>query len=144
MEIDTSRWEAVGETSNTKYYLIEPQILAAVPRVGARDDGPSAQENVEFQVEFFRKTGKGGVAVVFVDRLVSQDKDARRVYQTVPDPRILVGSALVGGSLLGRAIVSFFLGFARPAVAIKMCATVEEALPWAREIVERASAAAAE
>jgi hypothetical protein len=140
MEIDTSRWEAVGETANCRYYLIEPQILAAVPRVGARDDGPSATENESFQNAYFRKTGRPGVTVVFVDRLVGQDKDARRVYQTLPDIKAHRGTALVGGSLLGRAIGSFFLGLSKPQVAIKMFADLDKALPWARQIVAAGAA----
>lgn len=132
-EIDTTGWKPVGESANTDYFHIEPGVLGAVPRQGSVDDLASARDNVNFQNTYWREHG-GGVVVVFVDRLASQDKDARRIYQSEPDLSVFWGTALVGGSLLGRAIGSFFLGIARPAVPLKMCATLDDALLWARSI----------
>ena len=39
LEVDTTQWKAVGETSNTKYFEVEPDILAAVPDKGSSDNG---------------------------------------------------------------------------------------------------------
>lgn len=137
MNIDTSKWKPVGESSNSRYYEIEPYVLGAVPNEGAKDDLGGARDNVRFQMDHFRKLGRGGVVVVFFDRLVSQDKDARRVYQIEPDPELMRGTALVGGTPLGRAIASFFLGLARPRIPVKMFSDLDGALVWARELNDR-------
>jgi hypothetical protein len=138
MAIDVSKWRHVGDGGNTKYYEILPDVLAAVPNQGAVDDLNSVRENVAFQNEHWRRAGYSGVVVVFFDQMASQDKDARRVYQTDPDPTVFLGSALVGGSMLSRAMMSFFLGLAKPRVPIKVCPNVEEALVWARQINDAA------
>jgi len=138
LELDTSRWAPAGATSNTRYFEIEPRVLGAVPHPGSVDDGRSAAENVALQNEHWRKAGHSGVVVVFADNLTSQDKDARRVYQTGPDPTCILGTALVGGTLLSRAIISFFLGIARPQIPVKMAPTLEDALGWAHQLIAAA------
>jgi hypothetical protein len=128
---NTSGWEAAGETSNTRYFVVEDRILAGVPPPGAVDDAASARANITFQQGYFRKTAPG-VVIIFFDNLVSQDKGARGVYQTEGDPAVLLGTALVGGSLLSRAMGSFFMGLSKPKVAVKMFADVDAAIVWAR------------
>lgn len=132
--IDTSRLKEVGASSNTRYYSIEEGVVLGIPHDGARDDEASARQNVEFQCSYFRDAGRGGVVVIDIDPLTSQDKGARRVYQAEPDPEHMRGTALVGGKLLARAIGSFFLGLSKPRIPIKMCADLDGALAWAREI----------
>jgi len=132
--IDTSAWTPVGESSNSSYFLVEPGILAAVPNEGARDDFASATSNQRFQNEFFQKSGTPGVVVVFIDPMVSQDAAARRVYGTDPDVKVLRASALVGGTLLSRAMISFFMGISRPRVPVKTFADGASAIAWAREV----------
>lgn len=131
---DTSGWELVGETFNARYYLIETRIVAVVPHPKSQDSEATAKENVDLQVKLCASQGSG-VVIVFVDNLVSQDKAARRVYGTRPDPEILIGCALLCGSILGRAIGSFFLGLSRPKVKIKMFGRLEDAVAWAHEIL---------
>jgi hypothetical protein len=128
---DTSGWEAVGETSNTRYFAIRDRVLAAVPLPGSNDTLATARENVAFQGSFFAKRGQRGVVVVLLDNLVGQDKDARRVYQTEIDVERILVTCLVGGTLLSRAMASFFLGLAKPRVPIKMCKNLDEALAHA-------------
>ena len=82
--------------------------------------------------------------MIFFDNMVSQDKDARRAYQTDADPALMRGVALVGGSMLARAIGSFFLGISRPRVALKMFGTLEQARHWADERNRAAAASAPE
>lgn len=129
---DTSRWKPVGETTNTRYFLVEERVLAGVPPPGASDDAKTARENIDFQQDYFKKH-EPGVIIVFFDNLVSQDKGARSVYQTYGDPKVLLGTALVGGNLLSRAMGSFFMGLSKPKVAVKMFRTLEEAVVWAHE-----------
>ena len=129
---DTRGWKSVGETSNTRYFLVEERVLAGVPPPGSIDDAKSARENIDFQQDYFRKH-QPGVIIVFFDNLVSQDKGARSVYQTHGDPKLLLGTALVGGNLLSRAMGSFFMGLSKPKVAVKMFRTLDEAVVWAHE-----------
>jgi hypothetical protein len=133
-DIDTTGWNPAGRTSNTEYFAVGDDILAAVPDKGSADTEATARENCDFQNGFFEKRGRSGLVVVFFDRMASQDKGARRVYQSAPDPNLFWGTALVGGSMLGRAMASFFLGLAKPRVPIKMCASFDDARDWAREL----------
>ncbi len=114
--------------------MVEPRILAAVPHEGSRDDFDSATANQRFQNEYFRTAGAPGVVVVFIDRMVSQDAAARRVYGTDLDVALIRGSALVGGTLLSRAMISFFLGISRTRVPVKTFADGQSAIAWAREV----------
>jgi hypothetical protein len=129
---DTSRWKPVGQTSNTRYFLVEERVLAGVPPPGSVDDAKNARENIDFQQDYFEKS-RAGVTIIFFDNLVSQDKGARAVYQTRGDPNFLLGTALVGGNLLSRAMGSFFMGLSKPRVAVKMFRALDEAVVWARE-----------
>lgn len=129
---DTSRWKPVGETSNTRYFLVEERVLAGLPAPGSADDAKTARENIDFQQDYFEKS-RPGVIIIFFDNLVSQDKGARSVYQTRGDPKLLLGTALVGGNLLSRAMGSFFMGLSKPKVAVKMFRTLDEAVVWAHE-----------
>jgi hypothetical protein len=42
---------------------------------------------------------------------------------------------MIGGSMLARAIGSFFLGLARPRVPFKLVATFPEGMAWARKLL---------
>lgn len=141
-EIDTTGWTPIGETATCLYFEIEPQVIAAVPHQGSSDNGATARQNVEFQLDYLRAHGGSGVVIVFFDRMTGQDSEARRMYGQLPELAVMLGTALVGGTMLGRAIGTFFLGVARPRVPVQMFSTVEEALPWARAL-NRAAAAAA-
>ena len=143
MDVDTSRWTLVGETANSRYFELEPGILAAVPHPGSKDDRATASENQRFQNEHWCSRGRGGVVLVFFDRMVSQDKDARRVYQYEPDVRYMRATLLIGGTLLSRAMGSFFLGLTRSRIPVKMFGTLDEALAQARQINAEADAATA-
>lgn len=133
-EIDTSGWTPIGETANTSYFEIEPQVIAAVPHQGSMDNGSTARQNVEFQLTYLRTHGGSGTVIVFFDRMTGQDSEARRMYSQLPDLAVLSGTALVGGTMLGRAIGTFFLGVARPRVPVQIFSSVEEALVWARAL----------
>jgi hypothetical protein len=137
VEIDVSRWTLVGETANAKNYAAEPNVLAVVPDPGTHDTGATARENILAQAAYLRPLG-GGVVVIFFDNLASQDKDARRVYQTECDPSWMRGTALIGGSMLSRAIASFFLGLSRPRTPVRMFGAFDDALAWAHELNGRA------
>jgi hypothetical protein len=121
----------VGEIGNSVYYELDDDILIAIPHEGTKDDGSSARINREAQVRYFREKGKKGCIAIYFDRMAGQDKDARKVYEAMDD--VLTCTALIGGSMLTRAMFSFFLGLARARVPIKLFADLESALPWIRE-----------
>jgi hypothetical protein len=134
VEPDISNWKKLGATSNTQYYEIEPGMLAALPHLGASDDEHSARQNNVFQMDYFREARRSGCVVVLFDRMKGQDAGARRVYQAEPDSKLLLGTALVGGTLLGRAMASFFLGLSKTQVRVKLFGEMKDALHWARSL----------
>ena len=134
VEPDISSWKKLGATANTQYYEIEPGMLGAIRHPGSSDDARSARQNNVFQMEYFRGGSRPGCVVVFFDRMKGQDAGARRVYQREPDAKLLLGTALVGGSLLGRAMASFFLGLSKTHVPVKLFGDLHDALHWARRL----------
>lgn len=134
---DTSRWPSVGESANTRYFAVEPRILAGIPRVGTVDDEKSALDNVAFQHAYFERH-EPGVVIVFFDNMVSQDKGARAVYQSSTNASLLLATALVGGNLLSRAMGSFFMGLSKPTMPVKMFGTLDEAVVWAHDRIAAA------
>ena len=128
-------WNEIGETSDSRIYEVEAGIVAIVPYVGCDDTEATALEKTRVVNEHYRRAGRKGTVLVFVDPIRRQDRSARRVYQddSVHNPLVL-GTALVGNSALGRAIGSFFLGFAKLNIPLQMFATLEDALPWCRAI----------
>jgi hypothetical protein len=121
----------VGTTTNCRFFEVEPGVLAVVPLAAAVDDEKTALENFAFEESYFRKLGRSGVSLVLVDNAVSQDREARRVYQRSRSTQV-AAVAFVADTLLGRAIASFMLGGRESGAPVKMFATVEDALPWAR------------
>ena len=142
-EIDVSSWTLIGETANSRNYAVEPNVLAVVPHPGSHDTGATARENIVSQRAYLRPLG-GGVVMIFFDNLAGQDKDARRVYQVESDPSWMRGTALIGGSMLSRAIGAFFLGLSRPQSPLRMFGSFDDALTWAHQLNSRAPAAGTE
>jgi hypothetical protein len=131
---DTSGWTAIGRRGNSTYFVPFEGVLVAVPDEGCVDTAETARENQDFQHEHFRKRGRPGVILIYFDLINELNKDARDVY-TRSDPKYLRGVALVGGSLLSRAMASFFMGIiAKPLIPLRMFGSTEEALKWAREL----------
>lgn len=132
VDVAARGWSIVGETTNMRFFDVGGGVLAAVPLAGAVDDEATAAENLAFQAAYFRGLGAPGLVIVLMDGLVSQDKDARRIYRESGEPFVrAVG--LVASSLLGRAIASFSIGIRKPKVPMKHFTTLDEAIEWARE-----------
>jgi hypothetical protein len=131
MSIDPS-WPKLGRTGNAAFHLAEPRIIVVAPDEGCTDDETTARQSVGMQHEHWRAHGRSGVAIVLMDRVTHQTKDARRVYQTEVDPELITGFGLVSSSVFGRAVASVFMGLARPRVPTHMFATLALALQWAR------------
>lgn len=132
--LDTSSWTPAGETVNARYFAIEPRVLALVAHPKTVDDGTTAVENAALQRRHFETHGRG-VLLVFIDPTCTQERSARDVYTRSFPNGELGGVAYIGGSLMSRAAASLFIGFSKPRIPIKMFATLDEALPWARALV---------
>jgi hypothetical protein len=132
-ELNTDAWQFVGETTNSRCYMIEPDIMLAVPHPGTRDTEASARENVNFQVGHYRSRGLCGVILIMADRIQSLDKEARRVYQEEIDGTYIRAAGMIGVSLLARAIGSFLIGLSKPKIPFKLFSDLEPATAWARQ-----------
>lgn len=123
-------WANVGQTKNTKYYHLKEDILLVIPDSNAKDDGTSALENAEFQIEFAKKIKKKCATIVIVSNLMSQDSDARRVYAEKMSPEFFFAAALIVTNPLSRAIGSFFLGLTKPKFPTQLFPDIESAMTW--------------
>lgn len=130
MEIDPSGWPKVGGTKAGAYHEVEPDVLVAVPRPGYEQSTQGARGSLEEMNRIARDRGRKQGLIVLVDRVESQDAGARRVWRNEMDERLICALALVGGTMLGRAIGSFFVGVYRPAVATRLVASFDEAVDW--------------
>ncbi len=126
---------SVGRSVNTTYFAANPRVLIAWPDEGTLDTGPTASENIDFQMEYFSRLGQPGIVVIYFDRLQGQDRGARKVYSARTEKSWALGIVLVGGSLLTRALGSFFMGLSRPVVPIRMFETLEDASGWIDELL---------
>jgi len=63
-------WKSVGRTSNTSYYLAEPDMLIIIPETGLKDNAASAKENTEFQIALAQNTGRPLGLVVYMTSLL--------------------------------------------------------------------------
>jgi hypothetical protein len=134
---DVSGWTPLGQHGNSRYFVPSEGILVVVPDEGTIDTAATAKANQAYQHEYFKQKGRPGVVIIYFDLIKELNKDARSVY-TQSDPRYLCGVALVGGTLLSRAMASFFMGIiSPPPIPLKMLPSTEEALRWSREILEK-------
>lgn len=134
---DVSRWTKVGATDNADVYEIEPGILGVMPHVESIDTEETATQCIEIQHRHWRALGLRGGAVIFMDRVRDSQAGARKVYGKLPDPSLITGFALIGGTVFGRAVGSVFLGLSRPSAPTKMFGDLERALLWLRELGPR-------
>jgi hypothetical protein len=138
MAIDTSAWKRIGRSDNADFFEVEPRILAVVPFDRCDDNEETARASIRIQLEHLRATQTRAGVLVFVDRVLTQSTDAREVYRSAPDPAFQACFALVGGTIFGRAVGSFFIGIHPPRVPTRMFATAEDALAWARVMAREA------
>jgi hypothetical protein len=125
------QWKPLGRTLNTHYFLLADDVLIVLPDKGLRDDGASAQVNIDYQISYARLLGRRCCVIVVIDSLSSQDSEARRIYASGMQPTLFYAAALVVTSPLARAIGSFFLGLTKPAVPTRLFESVEAAAAWA-------------
>jgi hypothetical protein len=124
----------IGRSSNADFYEIDARVLAVVPFDRCTDDEGTASESVRIQLEHLRARGRRAGVVVFMDRVLTQNAAARQVYRDNPDPSHQACFALVGGTMFGRAVASFFIGLHPPRVPTRLFASAEQAIDWARRM----------
>jgi hypothetical protein len=132
MTIDMKNWTKFGQTVNADFYEVSPGILAVVPFNGAVDDETTAKASLQTQLEYLRPKNRKAAVVILMDNIVHQTAGARAVYRDMADPAYQTCFALVGGTVFGRAVGSFFLGLSKPRVPTQMFAALEQALEWCR------------
>jgi hypothetical protein len=132
--VDTSQWTAVGSTSAYAYYAVTPDLLALIPFEGARDTGKTARENLDWQDAYWRKMGHTGSIAIFVDGVVDQDDEARRVYADESKGALTHGAVLIGGTFWGRAAAKVFLAVRKQPIPVQLFPTLDEAMPWIEEV----------
>jgi hypothetical protein len=133
--IDTSGWTKVGGTAAGGYYEIEPRILLALPNPGYVQDVEGARRSLSEFNRIARERGRAHVTIVLVDRVVSQSAASRRVWMDEADEKLMCGVVLVCGSLLARAIGSFFIGLNRPRMPVSMVSSLDQGRRAARRML---------
>ena len=134
--IATAEWRRIGRSSNADFFEVEECVLAVVPFDRCDDNEETARESIRIQLEYLRPQAKRAGVIVFMDRILTQSAAAREVYRAAPDPAFQACFALVGCTMFGRAVASFFIGIHPPRVPTRMFATTDEALRWARRSAE--------
>ena len=132
-------WEHVGSSANTDYYVDHERILLVLPHAGSHDTAATARSNLDFQHSWFATHADPPLLMIFFDRLASQDRAARKLYSEDTTLPWALGFALVGGTLLSRAMGSFFLGLAKTAIPLKFFPTMAEGRTWLRSLPQRAN-----
>lgn len=135
MSVDSSRWRPIGESSNAKFFELDPEVLVVLPADGSHDTKETAAESIRIQLEHLRQNNQRAGTVILMDQVAEQDGGARSVYRDAPDPAHQVCFALVGGTTFGRAVASIFIGLSPPKCPTRMFATFDDAVAWVRTMV---------
>jgi hypothetical protein len=130
----------LGTTPNARFYLLEPDLVAVVPVPDAFDNAETSRASITLQESYFQAQGVVGSSVIFIDRVLQQDRGARQNYKLLPNPELIFGFAIVTESILGRAISSLFLGLAATRVPTRVFANLGQAVTWLKEQKQASSA----
>jgi hypothetical protein len=128
--IPTEQWTLVGSSSNAEFYVIEPDILAVVPVEECHDNEGTARESLAFQTKHWKSVGHRGAAVIFMDRILSQDSGARAVYEGETATMLTTCFALVGATFFGYATATPFEGLTKPGIPTQIFRSLDDARPW--------------
>lgn len=128
-------WRRVGESTTMEFYVDDarPRVLFVWPRERACETGPTAVQTRAFIHRWFRE--RRGAVVVYLDRLVEIDREARRAHTQVYG-ETLVGAAYIGGTPLSRALMAFFLGLRPLHVPVRLFEASEDGLAWLDELLQ--------
>lgn len=129
-----SEWVSLPSTDAGGFFRVGKDIVAAVPRPGFIQSEEGARESLRALDRIAHEAGRKQAVIVLVDRVASQDSAARRVWSVPRSGETRCAQALVCGTMLARAIGSFFLGLNKAAVPTRMFATLDDAFAWAERM----------
>lgn len=137
--IDTRGWTFAGSSGQGvgAYYWVAPDVLVAVPELGAIQTEEIAQRSLDEFNRIADSVGRRLAVIVLVDRVTSQDSGSRRVWSRPQEKPRRCALALVCASPLSRAIGAFFIGLNRPPTPTRMFRDFERALEFCREVVAK-------
>lgn len=133
VEIDPG-WERLPSTDAGTYYRLEPDLVLAVPHPEYRQTEEAATRSLAALDRIAREAGRKQAILVLVDGVVGQDSGARRVWSMPRPDETRCAQALVCGTMLARAIGSFFLGLRKTAFPTRMFGDLGSAREWARKM----------
>jgi hypothetical protein len=133
-QIDTSGWKPVGETSICSLFAVTPDLVAVVPKEGARDTAETARELTTWQYGYWKRLGHTGAVAVFVDRYVDQDPAARDVYVQDSEGALTYAAVIIGGTFWGRTVGTAYLAVRKQPIPTRFFGTLEEAMPWLEQM----------
>ena len=133
-DIPVHLWQHVGSTENAEIYVVEPEILAVVPNRDIHDGQRTARQSLAFQTNHWTKVGHRGAAVIFMDRVLVQDSEARAVYADETAGMLSTCFALVGATFFGNITAAPFVGFTKPSIPTQVFPSLEAARPWIAEM----------
>lgn len=132
---DFSKCEVISRTPSAVTYVLdtEPDILVSVPAAGTKDTVHSARDHAGVYYGYATATGKPCGLVVIMNNLLSQEPEARRIYQNIDKTKIFA-AALVVESPLARALGSFFVGLTRPVAPTRLFSNMDGAIEWLKAV----------
>ncbi|HSR20959.1 MAG TPA: hypothetical protein VLL49_08595 [Anaerolineales bacterium] len=124
----------IAETVDADWFKADPDILVVIIAPGAEDSLEAARRNSQLQQAHARQMGRRCGLVVVMNRMRSHQVEARGVYAESLLPEIFFGLALVVDNPLARAIGSFYTGLSKPAIPVRLVATIEDGIAWLERI----------
>jgi hypothetical protein len=127
-------WKHLGKTENADFYELADDVIAILPGPNTKDDAKTARQSIQFQDAHWRKVGRRGAVVVFMDNVIDQDAGARTVYAEEVTHVPTTCYALVGETFYGHATAAVFEGLSKPGLPTNVFRSLEDALPWIAEM----------
>jgi hypothetical protein len=127
-------WKHLGKTANADFYELAHDLIAIVPHPNTKDDAATARQSVRFQDAHWRKVGRRGAVVVFMDNVIEQDAGARAVYTDEVSSLPTTCYALVGETFYGHATAAVFEGLSKPGLPTNVFRSLDDARPWIAEM----------
>src|SRR5512140_3518056 len=116
-----------------------PDILLVFPKAGMVDTAQTARSAVDYQTAYARKLGKKCSVLIIMSNLLSQDAEARRIYDEVTVSGLFFATALIVSNPLSRAIASFAIGLSKPQMPVKLFDTGEKGIEWLKTVRPRST-----
>ena len=126
----------VASTYQQEWFQAEPDIFVVIPEPGYKDSLEAARVNSEMVRTLARDQGRRCGFVIVMSHHISQGAEAREVYARGLPQELIYGVALVAENPLARAISSFYLGFSKPSVTIRIVDSVDAGISWLESIRE--------